>query len=95
VELPNAEKRLREAIDEGFYVLEAEVEFDFLKHFDEAEELIKANQEHLEADPALVRRIRAASPPFVLREHCVLRRLRAQSALSSSSSVPLRSRPPA
>ncbi len=77
VHLPNAEARLREAIEDGLYALEAETEFDFLQHFDEVEELIDAKKELLAVQPSLVRRIRAATPPFVNREHVVLRRLRA------------------
>ena len=76
VHLPNAEECLRDASQDGLYTLEAELEFDFLQHFDDVEELIEANREHLAADPVLTRRIRAAVPPFVIREHCVLRRLR-------------------
>ncbi len=75
--LPNAEARLAEAIRAGLYTLEREVEFDVLQHFDEAEELLEAKEERLAELPALVRGIRAASPPFVTREHVVLRRLRA------------------
>jgi hypothetical protein len=76
-DLPNAETRLREAIRDGFYVLEQETEFDFLQHFDEVEELIEKEEELLSTDDSLVRRIRAATPPLVMREHTVLRRLRA------------------
>lgn len=77
VDLPNAEARVHEAIEDGLYALEAETEFDFLQHYDEAEELIEASQEHLAAQPSLVRQIRAATPPLVTRGHVVLRRLRA------------------
>jgi hypothetical protein len=35
-----------------------------------------AKEERLAAQPGLVRRIRAAHPPIVLREHVVFRRLR-------------------
>jgi hypothetical protein len=75
----DAEARLEEAIRAGFYTLEAETEFDVLQHFDRAEELLEAKQERLAAQLALVRRIRVATPPLVLREHVVLRRLRARS----------------
>jgi hypothetical protein len=76
IDLPNAEARLAEAIGAGLYYLEAENEFDVLQHFDEAEELLAAKPERLAAQPRLARRIRAAPPPLVLREHVVLRRLR-------------------
>jgi hypothetical protein len=77
VHLPNAEARLEEAIRAGLYTLEAEIEFDVLQHFDEVEELLDANEEHVAAQPALVRRIRVATSAFVIREHVVFRRLRA------------------
>jgi hypothetical protein len=44
---------------------------------DEADELLEAKAKHLAAQPALMRRIRAATPPLVTRERFVLRRLRA------------------
>jgi hypothetical protein len=75
-DLPNAEARLQESIRDGLYVLEQETEFDFLQHFDSAEELIEKEQELLAGDDFLTRRIRAATPPLVVREHTVLRRLR-------------------
>jgi hypothetical protein len=77
VTLPNAEARLQEAIRDGRYALEAEIEFDFLQHYDDVEELIEASKENLSVQPSLVRRIRAATPPLLTREHVVLRRLRA------------------
>jgi len=77
VVLPNAEARLRDAVRDGFYALEAEQEFDLLQHFDDAEELIEAKRDLLDSQPELVRRIRAAHPPLRTREHYVLRRLRA------------------
>ncbi len=80
VDLPNTEARLREAVEAGLYALEAETEFDFLKHYDAAEELLEAKQDLLAGQEPLVRRIAAARPPFVLREHVVLRRLRAKGA---------------
>ena len=76
VDLPNAEACLQAAIDDRLYALEVEVEFDVLNHFDGTEELIEAKWDRLAAQPSLVRRIRAASPPVVTREHVVLRRLR-------------------
>lgn len=80
-DLPNAEARLREAIAQGLYTPEAEIDFDVLQHFDTAEEFLEAKDEHVAPQEALVRRIRAAHPPFVLREHVVLRRLRALPAV--------------
>jgi hypothetical protein len=77
IDLPNAEARLAEAAEAGLYTLEAEVEFDVLQHFDEAEDLLAGKKERLAVQPRLVRRIRSTPPPFVLREHVVLRRFRA------------------
>ena len=79
-DLPNAEARLSEAVGAGLYTLEAETEFDFLQHFDRVEELLEAKEEVLAQQPALRRRVRAATPPLVLREHAVLRRFRAEPA---------------
>jgi hypothetical protein len=79
-DLPNAEAGLEEAIKAGLYTFEAEVEFDVLQHFDEPEDLLEAKEELLVAQAGLRRRIRAASSPLVLREHVVLRRLRAEPA---------------
>ena len=76
VDLPNAERRLRELTGEGLFTLEAEAEFDLLQHFDTADDLIDARRDLLEEQPELVRDIRAAAPPLVNREHYVLRRLR-------------------
>jgi hypothetical protein len=76
VVLPNAEARLREAVRDGLYELEAETEFDLLQHFDDAGDLIDARREVLESQPGLVRRIHAATPPLITRERYVLRRLR-------------------
>jgi hypothetical protein len=84
IHLPNAEARLQQAIEEGLYVLESETEFDFLQHFDDAGELIEKNHEKLAVQPALVRRIHAAAPPLVTREHVVLRRLRSSGVKASS-----------
>ena len=77
LDLPNAETRLEEAMRAGLYTLEAEIEFDVLQHFDQVEELLEAKKKDLAGQPALIRRIRAAQPPLVIREHVVLRRLRA------------------
>ena len=76
VDLPNAEACLQEAVRDDLYTLEDEIEFDFLQHFDEVEELILRKRENLADQPALVRKIHAATPPLVIREHVVLRRLR-------------------
>ena len=76
-DLPNAEASLEEAVVAGLYVPEAEVEFDVLQHYDNADELIEAKAERLDSQQALVQQIRAATPPLRLREHVVLRRYRA------------------
>jgi hypothetical protein len=76
-DLPNAEAGLEQVIGESLYVLEAELDFDVLQHFDTTEELLDKEAEHLASQPALASRIRDTSPPVVLREHVVLRRLRA------------------
>jgi hypothetical protein len=75
--LPNAEAGLQQVIGEGHYALETEVDFDVLQHFDTTEELLERAADLLVDQPALKRRIRDTSPPFVVREHVVLRRLRA------------------
>jgi hypothetical protein len=75
-DLPNAEARLQDSIRDGLYLLEQETEFDFLQHFDAVEELIEKEQDLLAGNASLTRRIRAATPPLVIREHTVLRRLR-------------------
>jgi hypothetical protein len=76
VVLPNAEARLREAIHDGYYTLEAEIDFDLFQHFDSIDELIEAKYDRLEAQPDLVQRIRQASPPLITSEHYIGRRLR-------------------
>ena len=76
VVLPNAEARLREAIHDGYYTLEAEIEFDLFQHFDSIDELIEAKSDRLEVQPELVQRIREASPPLITSEHYIGRRLR-------------------
>ncbi len=78
--LPNAERRLREAIAEGLYSLEAETEFDFLRYFDAADELVAAHADPSIVKQELLRRVRDAAPLLVIREHVVLRRLRAEPA---------------
>jgi hypothetical protein len=78
VVLPNAEARLREAIHDGYYTLEAEIEFDLFQHFDSIDELIEAKSDRLEVQPDLVQRIRQASPPLITSEHYIGRRLRAR-----------------
>ena len=77
VDLPNSEVRLRDVLREGLYTLEAEAEFELLQHFDDADDLLEAKADLVEEQEALVRKIRAATPPFVTREDFVLRRLRA------------------
>ena len=76
VVLPNAEARLREAIHDGYYTLEAEIEFDLFQHFDSIDELIEAKSDRLEVQPDLVQRIRQARPPLITSEHYIGRRLR-------------------
>jgi hypothetical protein len=75
--LPNAERRLQDAIRDGLYVLEEELEYDLLQHFDTAEELIEGNRDLVDGLPSLVARIRVAKPPLLTREHYVGRRFRA------------------
>jgi hypothetical protein len=76
-DLPNAEAGLEQVVAEGLFAFETEVEFDVLQHFDTALDLLEKEAEHLASQAALARRIRATSPPLFLREHVVLRRLRA------------------
>ncbi len=76
VDLPNAEACVQDAVRDGLYAAEAEIEFDFLQHFDEVEEMIEAKQESLADQRSLVHRIRATAPPLVIREHVILRRFR-------------------
>lgn len=78
VHLPNAEQRLAEAVAAGLYTLEVEAEFDFLQHFDAAEELFAAQEDPALVQPSLARRVRAAAPPLAIREHVVVRRFRAE-----------------
>jgi len=80
LDLPNAEACLADAISAGLYTLEAELEFDLLQHFDEANDLLAAREEILVEQRDLVHRIRNATPPLVTREHCVLRRLRLEAS---------------
>ena len=77
VDLPNAVARLEQAVVAGLYAPEAEVEFDVLQHYDEADELLEAKAERFASQQELARRIRNATPPLRLREHVVLRRYRA------------------
>ena len=76
VVLPNAEARLRDATQDGLYALGAETEFDLLQHFDTAEDLLESKRDRLEFQTEIVGRIRMARPPFITREHYILRRLR-------------------
>ena len=77
VDLPNAEAGLVDVIEEGRYRLEAEVELVVLAHYADAESLIAEKADRLAELPSLVGAIRAATPPLVLRERSVARRLRA------------------
>lgn len=81
-DLPNAETGLERVLAEGLFAVEAEVEFDVLQHFDTARDLLEKEAEHLVGQSALERLIREEPPPLVLREHVVLRRLRALPARS-------------
>jgi hypothetical protein len=76
-DLPNVEAAVSEVLAEGLYELEANAELDVLQHFDTADELLERHAEHLQDERELVERIRSATPPFVVREHAVLRRFRA------------------
>jgi hypothetical protein len=76
-DLPNAEAGVEQVIAEGLYVPEAEIEFDVLQHFDTVQDLLEKEVEHLATQQELVRMIRRTPPPLFLREHVVLRRLRA------------------
>jgi hypothetical protein len=76
-DLPNAEAGLQQVIDEGLYVLETETEFDFLQHLDTVQDLLEKEADHLVTQHDLVGAIRRTPPPLFLREHVVLRRLRA------------------
>jgi hypothetical protein len=76
-DLPNAERRLQEAIDDGLFALEAELSLDVLQHYDTAGDLLDAKRDALATQESLVRRISEAVPPLVIREHAVARRLRA------------------
>ena len=76
-DLPNVEAAVEQVVAAGLYVHEAETSLDVLQHFDTAEELLERHAEHLQGEEVLVTTIRPATPPFVVREHAVLRRLRA------------------
>jgi hypothetical protein len=76
-DLPNAEARLEQAVVAGLYAPEAEVEFEVLQHYDEADELLEAKAERFASQQELARRVRNATAPLRLREHVVLRRYRA------------------
>ena len=77
VDLPNAEAGVRQVIDEGLYVLEAETEYDVLQHFDDAEELIDVKHDIIESQDRLIAAIRGAELPLRTRMRVVMRRLRA------------------
>ena len=76
-DLPNVEAAVEQVVAAGLYVHEAETSLDVLQHFDTAEELLERHAEHLQGEEVLVTTIRSATPPFVVREHAVLRRFRA------------------
>jgi hypothetical protein len=75
--LPNAEKCLHDAIRGGLYMLEDEMEYDLLQHFDTAEDLVEAHRDVIEGLPALLESVRRAKPPLLTAEHYAGRRLRA------------------
>jgi hypothetical protein len=77
VDLPNAESGVRQVVDEGLYVLEAETEYDVLQHFDDAEELIDVKHDIIGGQDRLIAAIRAAQLPLRSRMRVVMRRLRA------------------
>jgi hypothetical protein len=76
IHLPNAEKRVKEAVAAGLYSLEAETEFDFVRYFDDAAELVAAHEDPSIVKPELVERLSETTAPLALREHVVLRRFR-------------------
>ncbi len=76
IDLPNAEACLQAEVQRGLYAWKAETEFDFLQHFDTAEDLLESKRDRLEFQTEIVGRIRRARPPFITREHYILRRLR-------------------
>lgn len=77
VDLPNAESGVRQVVDEGLYVVEAETEYDVLQHFDDAEELIDVKQDIIEGQDRLIAAVRSAQLPLRSRMRVVMRRLRA------------------
>lgn len=74
--LANVEASVGIVIADGLYELDAETSLDVLQHFDTAEDLLEHKTEELRGEQALVERILAAPPPFVVSEHAVLRRFR-------------------
>jgi hypothetical protein len=76
--LPNAEAGLERMVAAGLYEPEVEIRFDVLQHFETVDELLERHVEPLASEDALVDRVRSSTPPFVVREHVVFRRLRAQ-----------------
>lgn len=64
----------------GLFTLEAEVQFDYLEHFDDPGELIevvRTDWDGCHIPPDLESRIRAADPPVDIWERVALRRFRA------------------
>ena len=76
-DLPNAEAAVEQVIGEGLYEIETDIDFDVLQHFDTAQDLLDKEAHHLATQQELVEVIRITRPPLFLREHVVLRRLRA------------------
>ena len=70
------EAALEQTVTEGLFVLETELEFDWLERFDSGEELIEDVETwgDVRIPEDLAARIRSAEPPVDLWERVVLRR---------------------
>ena len=70
------EAALEQTVTEGLFVLETELEFDWLERFDSGEELIEDVESwgDVRISEDLAARIRSAEPPVDLWERVVLRR---------------------
>jgi len=70
------EAALEQTVTEGLFVLETELEFDWLERFDSGEELIEDIESwgDVRIPEDLAARIRSAEPPVDLWERVVLRR---------------------
>jgi hypothetical protein len=69
----------RPLADSNLFVLESELEFDYLERYDSGEELLEdvSEWEGCRTPPALAEAIREATPPVDVWERVVLRRFRA------------------